>query len=88
MKHVVSAAFMLLLLAAATPAIARTNSVAAWNRRVHANICSFYGFPPHTRAFSACLMNVRRYWSTGPCANPGFAAVHVRYCNVFPEWDF
>ena len=88
MKHFVSAAFMLLLLAATAPAIARTNSVTAWNRRIDANICSFYGFPPHTRAFSACLLNVRHYWSSGPCADPEFAAVHVRYCNLIPEFDF
>jgi hypothetical protein len=88
MKRFVSAALALLLLAAAAPAVARTNSVAAWNRRVDAETCWYYGFPRHTRAFSACLMNVRHYWSTGPCADPGFPAVHVRYCNVFPEWDF
>jgi hypothetical protein len=89
MKLLVSAASMLLLLAsAAAPAIARTNGVAAWNRRVDANICSFYGFPQHTRAFSACLTNVRRYWSTGPCAHSEFAAVHVRYCHELPPFDF
>jgi hypothetical protein len=88
MKLFISAAFILLLLAAAAPAIARTHGVATWSRRYDASICQYYGFPPHTRAFSACLINVRHYWSTGPCSDPSFAAVHVRYCNVFPEWDF
>jgi hypothetical protein len=88
MKLFVTAAFMLLLLAAAVPAIARTNGVTAWNRRVDADICWHYGFAPHTRAFSACLMNVRHYWSTGPCAEPEFAAVHLRYCHELPPFDF
>ena len=88
MKYFISAAFILLLLAAAAPAIARTHSLAAWNRRVDADICHYYGLPRHTRAFSACLMNVRHYWSTGPCADPDFARLHLRYCNVISEWDF
>lgn len=88
MKALASAAFMLLILAAAAPAIARTNGAAAWNRRVNAEICWFYGFSPHTRAFSACLMNVRRFWSSGPCADPEFAALHLRYCHELPPFDF
>ena len=88
MKHFASAAFILLLLAAPAPAIARTHGIAAWNRRVDAETCWFYGFPPHTRAFSTCLMNVRRYWSSGPCANPGVAAVHLGYCHELPPLDF
>jgi hypothetical protein len=88
MKASVPAAFMFSLLVAAAPAIARTNNAASWNRRVDAEICWFYGFPPHTRAFSACLMNVRRYWSTAPCAEPEFAAVHLRYCHELPPIDF
>ena len=85
MKASVSALLMLSLLAA--PAIARNNGTAA-SRRVDAETCRYYGFPAHTRAFSACLMNVRHYWSSGPCADPEFAAVHLRYCNVIPEVDF
>jgi hypothetical protein len=88
MKLFLSAALMLLFSAPAAPAIARTNSIAAWNGRIDANICSFYGFPPRTRAFSACLMNVRRYWSTGPCADSEFAALHLRYCHELPPFDF
>jgi hypothetical protein len=88
MKLFTSAAVILLLLAAAAPAIARTHGVAAWDRRADANICSYYGFAPHTRAFSACLINVRHYWSTGPCADPNFAAVHLRYCHELRPFDF
>jgi hypothetical protein len=33
-------------------------------------------------------MNVRHYWSAGPCANWNFATVHKRYCNIIPEADF
>jgi hypothetical protein len=75
-----------LLFMAVTAFASPHNAVPAW--RAGAEVCRYYGFPPHTRAFAACLMNVRHYWSTGPCADPSFAAVHVRYCNVFPEWDF
>jgi len=85
MKPFAAAALMLLLLAA--PAIARTNSAAA-NWRADSEICRYYGFAPHTRAFSECLMNVRHYWSSGPCTDSGFAAVHMRYCHVLPPIDF
>jgi hypothetical protein len=78
---------VLLMLAAIT--ITFTNSAgAAAGRYADATICRAYGFPPHTRAFSACLMNVRHYWSSGPCADWNFAMVHKRYCNLIPEADF
>ena len=51
-------------------------------------ICREYGYIPSTRAFVECRMNVRYYWSTGPCANDAFAVVHRRYCHVTPEFDF
>jgi hypothetical protein len=86
MKASLLAMPMLLLMAATAFAGPHYGAAARW--RNDAKICEYYGFPPHTRAFSACILNVRHYWSTGPCADPGFAAVHVRYCNVFPEWDF
>jgi hypothetical protein len=76
------------LLMLAAIAIAGTNGAAAAGRYTDATICRFYGFPPHTRAFSACLLNVRHYWSAGPCADWNFAAVHKRYCNIIPEADF
>jgi hypothetical protein len=51
-------------------------------------VCREYGYVPGTRAFAECRVNVRRYWSTGPCAQPAFASVHLRYCHVVPEIDF
>jgi len=52
----------LLTLAAIT--VTCTNSAgAAAGRYTDARICRSYGFAPHTRAFSACLLNVRHYWS-------------------------
>ena len=75
-----------LLLMAVSASASPHNAVPGW--RADARVCQYYGFPRHTRAFSACILNVRHYWSTGPCADPNFVAVHVRYCNVFPEWDF
>jgi len=50
--------------------------------------CLFYGYSPGTRDFAACRQNVRIYWNAGPCSNPQFAAVHLRYCNIAPEIDF
>jgi hypothetical protein len=77
----------LLTLAAIT--VTCTNSAgAAAGRYTDARICRSYGFAPHTRAFSACLLNVRHYWSAGPCADWNFATVHKRYCNIIPEADF
>jgi hypothetical protein len=83
MKASVSALLMLLAAITAT----HTRGAGA-DRHVDAKICQFYGFAPHTRAFLACLLNVRHYWSTGPCADWDFAALHRRYCNIIPELDF
>ena len=85
MKASLLAAPMLLLMAAIAFAGPR-NAIPGGH--ADAKVCQYYGFPRHTRAFSACILNVRHYWSTGLCSNPNFAAMHVRYCNVFPEWDF
>jgi len=46
--------------------------------------CRIYGFRPHTRDYALCRMNVRRFWTTGPCANPYFAAIHREYCHLNP----
>jgi hypothetical protein len=78
----------LLVLAAINITCANSASATAAGRYTDATICRFYGFPPHTRAFSACLLNVRHYWSAGPCADWNFAVVHKRYCNIIPEADF
>jgi hypothetical protein len=46
--------------------------------------CRIYGFPPHSRDYALCRMNVRRFWTTGPCADPYFAAIHREYCHLNP----
>ena len=28
--------------------------------------CRIYGFPPHSRDYALCRMNVRRFWTTRP----------------------
>jgi hypothetical protein len=76
----------ILALMAATALAGPRNAVPSW--RAGAEVCRYYGFPRHTRAFSACILNVRHYWSTGPCSDWSFAAVHKRYCNNIPEADF
>jgi hypothetical protein len=81
-------AFTVLLMLAAITITCANGAAAAAGRYTDTTICRSYGFPPHTRAFSACLMNVRHYWSSGPCADWNFAMVHKRYCNLIPEADF
>jgi hypothetical protein len=50
--------------------------------------CRLYGYVPRTRDYAECRMNVRRYWSTGPCRDSQFAAVHREYCHLYPPHDF
>lgn len=44
--------------------------------------CQIYGYVPRTRAYALCRINVRRYWTTGPCGDSGFAAMHREYCHL------
>ena len=53
-----------------------------------ADTCRLYGYVPHTRDYAACRLNVRHYWSAGPCSDSRFAAIHRRYCNLIPTIDF
>jgi hypothetical protein len=86
MKHM--KAFVAVLMLAAITITFTNNADAAAGWYADARICRSYGFPPHTRAFSSCLLNVRHYWSSGPCVDWNFAAVHKRYCNIIPDADF
>ncbi len=53
-----------------------------------ADTCRLYGYVPHTRDYAACRMNVRHYWSAGPCGDARFASIHRRYCHLTPTIDF
>ena len=44
--------------------------------------CQLYGFVRGTRDYAACRLDVRRYWTTGPCGSPSFAAAHRGYCHL------
>ena len=46
--------------------------------------CRIYGYAPHTRDYTMCRMNVRRYWTTGPCGDGSYAAAHRDYCHLNP----
>ena len=46
--------------------------------------CRIYGYVPHTRDYALCRMNVRRYWTTGPCGDAGYASAHREYCHLNP----
>ncbi len=44
--------------------------------------CQLYGFARGTWDYAACRMDVRHYWTTGPCGSPSFAALHRGYCHL------
>jgi len=44
--------------------------------------CRLYGLAPGSRGYAACRMDVRRYWTTGPCGDARFAALHRGYCHL------
>jgi hypothetical protein len=46
--------------------------------------CRLYGYFPHTAAYAQCRLNVRRYWTTGPCGYADFALTHREYCHLNP----
>lgn len=46
--------------------------------------CRLYGFARGTWDYAACRMDVRRYWTTGPCSSSSFAALHRGYCHLNP----
>ena len=86
MKTLPKIALQSLLIPAALALVAADCAKAA--PRTAGDVCQLYGYVPHTRAYAACRMNVRYYWSTGPCSDSRFAAVHVHYCHVVPELDY
>jgi hypothetical protein len=44
--------------------------------------CRIYGYAPHTRDYALCRMNLRRYWTTGPCGDMSYALTHREYCHL------
>ena len=46
--------------------------------------CRIYGYVPHTRDYALCRMNLRRYWTTGPCGEASYALTHREYCHLYP----
>jgi hypothetical protein len=50
--------------------------------------CRSYGFARGTRDYGECRMNVRHFWTTGPCGNTSFALAHRGYCHLYPPLDF
>ena len=51
-------------------------------RAAAADQCQLYGFARGTRDYAECRLDVRRYWTTGPCGSESFAAVHRGYCHL------
>ena len=91
MKPVWTKPLLLLLVAAAltAAAAATANAKHLVGKKFAANdLCQAYGYAAGTHAYWECRLNVRRYWTTGPCGDSGFASVHRRYCNIIPEADF
>ena len=46
--------------------------------------CQLYGFTRGNRDYAECRMDVRRYWTTGPCGSARFAAMHRGHCHLNP----
>ena len=46
--------------------------------------CRLYGFTPGSRDYAECRVDVRRYWTTGPCGSARFATMHRGYCHLNP----
>lgn len=46
--------------------------------------CLLYGFTPGSRDYAECRVDVRRYWTTGPCGSSSFAMLHRGYCHLNP----
>ena len=74
---------IVLVAAGALMAMLSTNHANA-ARFVVIDKCRIYGFPPHSRDYAVCRMNLRHFWTTGPCADPAFAAFNREYCHLNP----
>ena len=83
---ILKAALGFLLVATGMAVIASGSAHAA--KLAGADACRLYGFPPHTRGYAICRMNVRHYWTSGPCGNNFFASTHPDYCHLYPPHDF
>lgn len=46
--------------------------------------CLIYGFAPRSPEYDQCRMNMRRFWTTGPCGSSQFAFAHREYCHLNP----
>jgi hypothetical protein len=75
--------FRIALLAAAVAAMVFADRASAAHF-LAIDKCRIYGFPPHSLDYAECRMNVRRFWTTGPCASAEFAAFHREYCHLNP----
>ena len=71
---------LLLIAAAMTAATAAAGANAA--RHAAFDSCRLYGFAPRSAAYAQCRMNLRHFWTTGPCGNRSFAAMHREYCHL------
>jgi hypothetical protein len=69
----------LFLLLAAAMTVAGSASA---ERLTTIDTCRLYGYAPHSTAYAQCRMNVRRYWTTGPCGSNEFAWSHRGYCHL------
>ena len=74
-----------LLLIAGTVLIAHgANTAPVATQAAAMDQCRLYGFTPGSRDYAECRMDVRRYWTTGPCGSARFAAIHRGYCRLNP----
>ncbi len=77
--------FLRLLLVASAVTIAEGASAAQVATPAAAmDQCQLYGFVRGSRHYAECRVDVRRYWTTGPCGSARFAAIHRGYCHLNP----
>ena len=74
-----------LLLIASAMMIANGASAAQVATQVAAiDQCQLYGFARGSRDYAECRVDVRRYWTTGPCGTARLVAMHRGYCHLNP----
>ena len=72
----------LLLIASAVTIADGASATQVATQAAAINQCWLYGFTPGSRDYAECRVDVRRYWTTGPCGSARFAAIHRGYCHL------
>ncbi len=72
----------LLLIASAVMIADGASAAQVATRAAAIDQCRLYGFTPGSRDYAECRVDVRRYWTKGPCGSARFAAIRRGYCHL------